>query len=40
MVNDNKKKCNNAKILGRRTGVDTERYGYYFTITTGNNITR
>jgi len=26
MVNDNKNKCNNTKILGRRTGVDTERY--------------
>jgi len=26
MANDNKNKRNNAKILGRRTGVDTERY--------------
>jgi len=32
MVNGNKNKCNNTKILGRRTGVDTERYWYYFTI--------
>jgi len=28
-----KNKCNNSKFLGRRTGVDTERYWYYFTIT-------
>jgi len=26
MVNDNKNKCNNTKFLGRRTGVETERY--------------
>jgi len=26
MINDNKNKCNNTKIPGRRTGVDTERY--------------
>jgi len=26
MINDSKNKCNNTKILGRRTGVDTERY--------------
>ena len=31
MVNDNKNKCNNSKFLGRRTGVDTEPYSYYFT---------
>jgi len=26
MVIDNKNKSNNFKFLGRRTGVDTERY--------------